>query len=339
MNKILVICGPTATGKTSLAVELAKIFKGEILSADSRQVYKKMNIGTGKDLPQNAKPRVLNKKLPCFYEIEKIRIWGYDLVAPDREFSLADYVPIGQDVIKNIWKRGKLPIVVGGSGLYIKATIEGVETINVPKNEELRLKLNTHTPQELFEQLEKIDSRKANSLNQSDRKNPRRLIRAIEIATFFSNFKKTSTFDSIDNLRAKQPFMGFSESDVLYIGLKLDKKYLNQKIAKRVQERMRAGFEKEADKLFEKGIDYKKQSMQSLGYKQYRECLENDFKQEHFVNLWIKKETQYAKRQMTWFKKNEKIKWFDIKKQGCLKAMEKEIKEWYSSSRTYDKKS
>src|SRR4030066_2229730 len=138
MKKFLVICGPTAMGKTSLALRLAKLFNGELISADSRQVYKGMDIGTGKDLPVTVKCQMSNVKCfgkrICYYKINGVRVWGYDLVEPTEEFSVAQYVGIAQEILENIYSRGKLPILVGGSGFYIKAVVDGIPTVVVPKS-------------------------------------------------------------------------------------------------------------------------------------------------------------------------------------------------------------
>jgi tRNA dimethylallyltransferase len=133
-SKLLVICGPTSTGKTILAISLAKKFNGEIVSADSRQVYKGLDIGTGKDLPKNAKIKYLWMKKFGFYEIKGIKIWGYDLADPRHSFSVSQYLRFAERVISDISKRGKLPILVGGTGLYIKGVVDGIPTAEIPKN-------------------------------------------------------------------------------------------------------------------------------------------------------------------------------------------------------------
>ena len=173
MQKLLVICGPTSVGKTSLAIRLAKKFNGEIVSADSRQVYKKMDIGTGKDLPANSKLQTLNSKLG-FYLIQSIKLWGYDLVEANEEFNVSEYLNIAKTVITDIQKRGKLPILVGGSGFYIKGVIDGIPTVNIPANKELRNKLESMTAPDLFEKLAELSAERAGSMNSSDKKNPRR---------------------------------------------------------------------------------------------------------------------------------------------------------------------
>ena len=181
MNELLIICGPTATGKTSAALKIAREINGELISADSRQVYKGMDIGTGKDIPKGAK-YVSLAKLGGYYDADGIRIWGYDLVYPEKEYSVADYSKTARQIIRDIWKRKRTAIIVGGTGFYINVVVDGIQTAGIPKNESLRKSLEKLSVDELFEKLALLDSIKAASLNTSDKKNPRRLIRAIEIA-------------------------------------------------------------------------------------------------------------------------------------------------------------
>ena len=172
MRKLLIISGPTATGKTKLALKLAKLFGGELISADSRQVYKGMDIGTGKDRgTENRKQKTENR----------IHIWGYDLVAPNEEWSAAHFVKLANKLIPKILKRDKLPIVVGGTGLYIKDLLRPPETLFISPNKKLRRLLEKLTLPQLQNKLRRINSRRFNIMNQSDRQNPRRLIRALEI--------------------------------------------------------------------------------------------------------------------------------------------------------------
>ena len=155
-QKVLVVCGPTGVGKTSLALRLAKKFDGEIISADSRQVYKEMDIGTGKDHP------------------EEMKIHLIDVVIPNQEFSVAQYVDLAWKAIKDIWKREKLPIIVGGTGFYIKGLIDGIETLGVPPDWKLRKKLSNLDIKKLREILEKTCPERMRGMNESDRNNPRR---------------------------------------------------------------------------------------------------------------------------------------------------------------------
>jgi len=201
MSKVLIICGPTAVGKTALGVRLAKELNGEIISADSRQVYKGMDIGTGKDLPVNPKFEILNPKQILnskfqilnyqigYYEIDGVKVWLLDIVEPDCQFSVADYVRCANSVIEDIWRRGKLPILVGGTGFYIKAIVDGIETIGVGPDWSLRRKLSNYQIIKLSNLLKKIDLEKWKRMNESDQKNPRRLVRAIEVAIRIQNSK------------------------------------------------------------------------------------------------------------------------------------------------------
>ena len=314
MEKLLIVCGPTATGKTGLALALARSLDGEIISADSRQVYQRMDIGTGKDLPPTAK-----KRGRC-YLINGIRVWGYDLVGPKEDFSVANYVRFARRAIEDIKRRMKLPILVGGTGLYIQAVVDGIPTALVPKNEDLRKNLMERNPEELFEILAQQDPIKAASLNASDKRNPRRLIRAVEIAQWRLNsgggFSQTPTLTNYPTL---------------FIGLTAPKEALFKKIDMRVESRVDAGIEKEIKKLLSGGISWDDQAMTSLGYRQWRDFFEGTKDRNETISAWKKEEKKYAKRQITWFKRDRRIKWFDISKPNWADNVEKLAKIWYSS--------
>ena len=151
MKKALVICGPTATGKTSLGLKLAKKYNGQIISADSRQVYKGMDIGTGKDLPLNAK-----QQKDGHYLIKGIKVWGYDLINPNQDFSVGHFIKFTKPLIKKIHHQNQLPILVGGTGLYLKAVTGSIDTINIPPNPSLRKKLEKLSRTKLANTLKKI---------------------------------------------------------------------------------------------------------------------------------------------------------------------------------------
>lgn len=179
MNKVLIICGPTATGKTSLGIKLAKQFNGEIISADSRQVYRGMDIGTGKGVPTNAQFLISNFQNTDdigYYMIGSTKIWGYDLSDPNTVFNVADYRKLMLPVVEDIISRGKLPIIVGGTGFYIDALVDPPETIGVEINQKIRKELDQLTRYQLQERLAKIDNHKLSLMNNSDRNNPRRLL-------------------------------------------------------------------------------------------------------------------------------------------------------------------
>jgi len=317
MKKLLVIEGPTGTGKTSLAVALAKKFDGEIVSADSRQVYKGFDVGTGKDLPPDAKYKTQNPKLGGYYETQGIRIWGYDLVEPHEEFSVAQYIKIVRVIIEDIFARGKLPILVGGTGLYIKGVIDGIPTLSIKPNPKLRKSLEEKTKEELFEILGRIDPVRAASLNSSDRKNPRRLIRAIEVGL---------TRSKLENSKFK--------GDLLFIGLTTSKEILNKRIDERVDKRVQKGIESEIKALIKNGVKRDSRAMDSLGYRQWKEYFKRPKKvsKTNVIKLWKVEEHKYSKRQMTWFKKDKRINWFDISLATWQKNVEKLVEKWYKGA-------
>lgn len=320
MNKILVICGPTATGKTTLAIALAKKFNGEIVSADSRQVYKGMDIGTGKDIPKGAKLKKGLFSKYGYYDIDGVKVWGYDLADPKTDFSVAQYLRIAHKIIDEIAKRGRLPILVGGSGLYIKGVIDGIPTAEVPKNEELRKILEKMGIEELYEKLSQMDSFKAGSLNSSDRKNPRRLIRAIEVAQYQLTKKNIPSHHPIGR-----------DFDALFVGLTASKNIISEKINIRVNGRLKMGVKDEVRKLLRMGVKWEDQSMMSLGYGVWRDNFEGDIDEDKVVEEWIRQEEKYGKRQMTWFKKDKRIKWFDITSNEYPKSVENLVEKWHNS--------
>jgi len=311
MKKLLVIVGATATGKTSLALHLSKKFNGEILSFDSRQIYKKLNIGTGKDLPTNA------SWTGDHWIIDGVDLWGYDIISPTENFSVAHYIRYAKKVLKEIWGRKKLAIMVGGTGLYIKAVLDGVETAEIPRNLLLRAGLDKKDPQELYDSLANIDGAKAASLNASDRVNKRRLIRAIEIAQW-----------KIDNQKISKTVGVYENCDCMILGLSLSPDELKKRIKKRVQDRVKKGQDREVTGLITSGVNWESQAMTSLGYRQYKNYLDGEISRDDLVSRWIKDEYLYAKRQITWFKSDRRIMWIDAKKQNFYKRIEKMLKIW-----------
>ena len=275
MNKLLVICGPTATGKTALAVSLAKRLHGELISADSRQVYREMDIGTGKDRDEIDVP-----------------IWMLDVVNPNEEFSVSHYSRLAHQAIAEIIKNGKLPIVVGGTGLYIDSLLHNLDSIDIPPDYELRKKLQQATVAELQNMLPNI------RMNNSDWNNPRRLIRRIEIE------------------RAPKADLENKEKLDYYIaGLTAPISYLFDRINKRVDDRLKKGMKEEVLYLTKKyGIDIP--AMSAIGYRS--------------LDTWKSDEQHYAKRQLTWFKKNKNIHWFDITSNQFEENVTSDVLAWYT---------
>lgn len=302
MDKLLVICGPTATGKTELGVRLAKKIDGEIVSADSRQVYRGLDIATGKDL----------------LAYGDVPVWMLDVVRPTQQFSVALYRELAVRVIREVWERKKLPVLVGGTGLYIKAVVDGIETAVIPPSKKLRKKYEGKSADELFSVLSKIDSKKAQSLNDSDRKNPRRLIRAIEIASHFPP----------QNPHSHIPLPTSS----LMIGLTASPDILKGKIETRIAGWVKEGAEGEVRKLIASGVSWDTQAMNAIGYREWRPFFERKAGGEEVVTQWKKDEWQYVRRQLTWFKRDKRIVWFDITKNGWGEKVERLVKEWYDKS-------
>jgi tRNA dimethylallyltransferase len=317
-GRLLVVCGPTATGKTALGVYLAKLFNGEIISADSRQVYRKMDIGTGKDIEPGSVIKKINPKLQ-YYEIDGVRVFGYDLVNADAEYSVSQYMDFACEAIHSMWSRKKLPIIVGGTGLYIKAVVDGIPTIDVPRNDNLRQKLENLSTEQMYESLSQIDSIRAGSMNASDKKNPRRLMRAIEIAQFL-----------IDNSMPQTHCLE-KNTNILFVGLTAPQKYLEDKISIRVDTRATNGFDAEVQFLLKSGVSWKNQSMASLGYRQWREFLEKNIPKNEAILEWKKEEKKYAKRQLTWFRRDKRINWFDVSTIKYLQNVENMVKKWHNS--------
>ncbi|MCX6704571.1 MAG: tRNA (adenosine(37)-N6)-dimethylallyltransferase MiaA [Candidatus Woesebacteria bacterium] len=321
MNKLLVICGPTSTGKTTLAIELAKKFNGELISADSRQVYKGMDIGTGKDLPKDTKIKLPWFQKYGYYEINGVKVWGYDLADPRHEFNVGQYIKFAERIITDILKRGKSPILVGGTGLYMKGVIDGIPTASIPKNNLLRKTLERSTPEELFEKLAQMDSLKAGQMNASDKRNPRRLIRAIEVAMWkINNIKKEK------EMEAKK-----KDLEVLMIGLTAPEKFISRRVEKRVAQRVKAGIKKEVQILLKKHVTWKMPSMSSMGYREWKDYFDNKKTEAEVVKVWEGEEKKYVKRQMGWFKKDKRIHWFDITASGYPENVEKSVEKWYST--------
>ncbi len=275
-SKVIVILGQTATGKSSLAVKIAEKFNGEIISADSRQVYKYLDIGTGK----------ITKK-----EMKSVPHHLLDVVHPKNKFTVAEYQKKAIYAIADIIKRGKIPIICGGTGFYIDAIMKGIVFPEVPPNKKLRKILEKKTTQELFKILKKLDSRRAKNI---DAKNKVRLIRAIEIAKALGQVPKIT--------EETPPY------EFIKIGLYLPSEKLKKKIEKRVKKMFQDGLLKEIKKLKKLGVSDKK--LREFGFEYHKPTPEKV----------ITKTIKYAKRQMTWFKRparmihsggDKEIKWFD----------------------------
>jgi len=274
-NKILVILGPTASGKTSLAVRLAEKFNGEIVSADSRQVYRGMDIGTGKDLSEYSVPYHL-----------------IDVVSPKIRFDLAKYQEAAFKAIDGILKRGKLPLLAGGSGLYLQAVIDNYRLSDIKSDLVLRKKLDKLNALELFKKLEELAPKMAAKLNQSDKNNKRRLIRYLEILGQDKNFKSR---------------IGKKKYQALLIGVNISREVLQQRILKRLIDRLKdQDMVGEIKKLRNGGLSWKKLEEFGLEYRFIALYLQNKLQYDEMIEKLNLAIYQFAKRQLTWFKRWEK---------------------------------
>src|SRR3989344_7818909 len=284
MNKLLVICGPTATGKTDLGISLARKFNGEIISADSRQVYKGMDIITGKDLPVSSKFKVQSSKLNInnsqltigYRAIEEIPIWLVDIVNPDYPFNVGEYAQIAKKVIEDIQSRNKLPIIDGGTGLYIKSLIYPLSNISIPPDIKIRKNLESLNTEELQNKLKILDKSWWERMNNSDKNNPRRLIRAIEIALQTQSSK----------IKAQKYNSKIKTNNVLIVGLTARKETLFSKNERRVDQRIKDGALEEIKGLLKKGYSWDLHSFSSTGIRQLKEHFEKKEKLENAIIKW-----------------------------------------------------
>jgi len=321
MKKSLVILGPTATGKTDLALSLAKKFEGELVACDSRQVYVDLDIGTGK-LP-SGRWKVDDgrwKKGKGFWCLDGVKVWMYDVVFLEKQYTVDNYVKDANKAIADIIKIGKMPIVVGGTGLYLRALLDGLSNLEIPIDDKLREQLSNLNKEQLQEKLQKLNKQKWKDLNISDRQNPRRLIRAIELATA-----------SLPVLLNQQ-----ERDDTLKIGLTAPREYLYKKIDSKVYEWIQEGIVNEVESLVKKGITKERISNLGLEYRVIIEYLDKQISFEQMIKTMQEKTRQYSKRQLVWFK-NPKvckgpINWFDITKKNCCTEIENLVAKWYDGS-------
>lgn len=282
LQKLIIILGPTASGKTRFGIWLAKKFNGEIISADSRQVYKEMNIGTDKSIDT------------CGISHHLI-----DVVRPNENFNVAIYQKIVIQTVEEIRKRKKLSFLVGGTGLYIKAIVDNVKFPKIPPNRKLRAKLENKTSQTLSKIYQKLDRKGAQFI---DRKNKRRLIRAIEACKV-----------------SKKPFWrqrkkGKPMFEILQLGIKSSRETLKRKIEKRVEKMIKDGLKKEVENLVERyGWTV---PLQTIGYQEWKDYFDNKTGKEMVKEKIIQHTSQFARRQMTWFRKDKRIKWIKSRKEA-----------------------
>lgn len=282
---LVVICGPTATGKTGASVELAEHIDGEIVAADSRTIYQEMDIGTAKPTPAQR---------------ARIRHHLIDIARPDEVVTVATYRKLAAAVIREIRERGNVPLLVGGTGLYVRAVTDGLTIPEVSPDWGLRERLEQlerDRPGSLHARLQAVDPVAASRIHPN---NVRRLIRALEV------FEHTGR--PISELQRTANVIG----SVRLIGLTMDRDELYRRIDARIDGQMRAGLVEEVRRLLEAGYDRRLPAMQGLGYKEIVAYLDGDVSLEESVRVLKRNTRRFAKRQYTWFRRDTRIRWLDV---------------------------
>ncbi|XKT74190.1 MAG: tRNA (adenosine(37)-N6)-dimethylallyltransferase MiaA [Patescibacteria group bacterium UBA2163] len=288
-RKVVCVVGPTASGKTSLSITLAKEYNGEVISADSRQVYRGLDIGSGK---------VTEK------EMDGVPHHLLDVVSPQQVFTASEFVQKGREAIEDIFAREKVPIIAGGTGFYIDALLGYTSIADAPPNETLRTKLETYTTEQLQEVLRHKDPERFETI---DQKNPRRLIRAIEI---------------VEALGKNPPPQKDAIYETLWIGISHPQQTLHERIHTRLMERLeKEDMLQEAINLHASGLSYDRMEELGLEYRYMARHLVGTLSYDEMVQELEQATKQYAKRQMTWLKRNEEIIWINPSETKKAKAL------------------
>ncbi len=284
---VIVICGPTASGKTALSIELAKKINGEIVSADSMQIYKDMDIGSAKVTKD---------------EMDGIKHYLIDIVSPDERYSVADYKKAAKAAIKEILEKSKIPIIVGGTGLYVDSLIYEIEYNNIKIDEEYRQLLKSIKENEglekLYEMAQEIDPEAMKKISKNDYK---RISRVLEI---YHETGKTKTQQEAESRLKEIPY------NYKVFAIDYERKKLYDRINKRVDIMIENGLIKEVQNLLNKYEEFPT-AMQGLGYKEVKQYLENQISKEEMIEKIKQESRRYAKRQITWFKKNDNTIWIN----------------------------
>lgn len=303
MNDVIVIVGPTASGKTRLSIELAKCLNGEIVSADSMQIYKYMDIGTAK---------------PTLDEMQGIKHYLIDEVLPSEEFNVVKFKELANKYIEEIFAKDKQPIIVGGTGLYISSLINNINfsesECDWELREELKRQAEEHGPQFIHDKLKLVDEQAANNIHPN---NVKRVIRALEV------YHQTQKPISYHNEMSK---VVPSKYNFILIGLTMDRQLLYERIDKRVDIMLENGLIDEVKGLVCQGFADSLISMQGIGYKEVLSYINNEKTLEETVEIIKRDSRRYAKRQITWFKRINEIKWFSIDNYGNNNNIDEDVK-------------
>ena len=286
-SKVIVICGPTASGKTALSIELAKRINGEVVSADSMQIYKDMDIGSAKVTKE---------------EMQGIKHYLVDCVSPDERYSVANYKLDAKKAIEEILKKGKTPIVVGGTGLYIDALIYEIEYQDIKINESYRKELESIKQNQglevLYERAVKIDPEAMKKISPNDSK---RIMRVLEI---YEATGKNKTEQEAESRLKEIPY------NYKVFAITMDREKLYERINKRVDIMIENGLIEEVKELLKKYKEFPT-AMQALGYKEVKEYLDGKLTKQEMIDKIKQESRRYAKRQLTWFRKNKQTIWID----------------------------
>ena len=312
-EKLLTILGPTGIGKTSVSLEVAKNLNGEIISCDSMQIYKYMDIGTAKITNEN---------------MNNIPHYLIDIVYPSDEFTVHDYKLKAEEYIYNINFRNKLPILVGGTGLYLNSIVYELKFTNVEPNMKLREKYDQiadeYGNEKLYDKLVKIDPLSAENININDRK---RIIRALEI--FNETGKPMSNYNK--DFRKES-----NKYDLIMIGLTMDRPILYSRINNRVDKMFEMGLVEEVEGLLNMGYSKDLISMKAIGYKEIIPYIEGKASLEETTELLKRNTRRYAKRQLTWFRRDKRIKWIDVGQFNSLQSIGKFISDYAEGELIYN---
>lgn len=297
MEKIKIICvvGATASGKTGLGVEIAKAIDGEIISADSMQVYRDMPIATA---------------VATSNEQQGVPHHLIEFLDSNETFSVADFVQLAREKAFDISKRGKIPIIVGGTGLFVDSLVKNIKFADVEQNNELREKLNQKTNDELYDELLSVDSEAASSIHKNNRK---RVIRALEL--YYGGTSKTQQNEA--SMLEESPF------EALYIGINYrNREVLYDRINKRVDIMLDNGLLDEAKEVLS---SVGKTSAQAIGHKELKPYLDGEISLDEAVESLKRETRRYAKRQLTWFRRNEKINWIYADEMNANELIDKAV--------------
>jgi tRNA dimethylallyltransferase len=296
MKQIVIICGPTAVGKTAVSIKLAQKLNTDIISSDSMQIYRGMDVGTAK----------IRKE-----EMQGIKHHMIDIVEPCNEYSVSDYSMDALKIIEDLFSNDKVPLIVGGTGLYINSLIYKMDFNSSKKNEEIRSKYRNIFEEKgidfLYNMLVSKNSKIASTI---EKNNVKRVIRALEI------------LDNSEEIKAFEEVKIFQNYKVNMYVLKMDREILYKNINKRVDSMITKGLVEEVEELMKKGLTSENQSMKAIGYRQILSYLEGDISKEDAIELIKRDSRRYAKRQYTWFKRYDFSKWIDVENMNIDKIVD-----------------